>query len=147
MCQVLRIEISMLFLTVFLCASEEIPDKRMYTSAFTISFGYLLGGLIPLLLQLFIQQAFAALIYSRVVTGTVLLIISVVKARVTGAATAEGGIRSYVWGALSTLIISHVPKNRLLPLLPPSFTISSKCLFAPRSWLSGKSRHILIGLL
>ena len=95
----------MLFLTVFLCASEEIPDKRMYTSAFTIGFGYLLGGLIPLLPYFFIQQAFAALIYSCVVTGTVLLIFGVVKARVTGAATAEGGIRSYVWDALSTLMV------------------------------------------
>ena len=88
-----------------LCALEEIPDKRMYMSAFTIGFGYLVGGLIPLLPYFFIQQAFRALIYSCVLTGTVLLIFGVVKARVTGAATAEGGIRSYVWGAFSTLMV------------------------------------------
>ena len=34
-----------------------------------------------------------------------LLIFDVVKARVIGAATTEGGIRSYVWGAFSTLMV------------------------------------------
>lgn len=77
----------------------------MYISAFTIGFGYLVGGLIPLLPYFFIQEAFKALIYSCVLTGTVLLIFGVVKARVTGAATAEGGIRSYLWGAFSTLMV------------------------------------------
>lgn len=103
--QFLRLNYPRLFLTAFLRASEEIPDKRMYISAFTIGLGYLVGGLIPLLPYFFIQQAFTALIYSCVLTGTVLLIFGVVKARVTGAATAEGGIRSYVWGALSTLMV------------------------------------------
>ena len=88
-----------------LYASEEIPDKRMYISALTIGLGYLVGGIIPLLPYFFIKEAFRALIYSCVVTGTVLLIFGVVKARVTGAATAEGGIRSYIWGALSTLMV------------------------------------------
>ena len=92
-------------LTAFLCPSEEIPDKRMYISAFTIGFGYLVGGLIPLLPYFFIQEAFKALTYSCILTGTVLLIFGVVKARVTGAATAEGGIRSYIWGAFSTLMV------------------------------------------
>ena len=103
--QIPQIEILTLFLTVFLCVSEEIPDRRMYTSAFTIGLGYLLGGLIPLLPYFFIQQAFTALIYSCILTGTVLLIFGVVKARVTGAATAEGGVRSYAWGAFSTLMV------------------------------------------
>jgi vacuolar iron transporter family protein len=86
-------------------ASEEVPDKRMYMSAFTIGFGYLAGGLIPLIPYFFIKEAFKALIYSCVLTGTVLLIFGVVKARVTGAATSEGGVRSYVWGAFSTLMV------------------------------------------
>jgi len=70
--------------------------ERMYTSAFTIGLGYLVGGLIPLLPYFFIKQASKVLIYSCVLTGTVLLIFGVVKARVTGAATAEGmhGVRS-----------------------------------------------------
>jgi len=93
------------FLIKFGEGLEEIPDKRMYMSAFTIGLGYLVGGLIPLLPYFFIQQAFKALIYSCVLTGTVLLVFGVVKARVTGAATAEGGVRSYIWGAFSTLMV------------------------------------------
>ena len=77
----------------------------MYTSAFAIGFGYLVGGLVPLLLYFFIQQAFRALIYSCALTGTVLLIFGVAKARVTGATAAEGGIRSYLWGAFSALMV------------------------------------------
>jgi VIT1/CCC1 family predicted Fe2+/Mn2+ transporter len=86
--------------------ASEIPDRGTYMSAFTIGLGYLVGGIIPLLPYFFIQEAFNALIYSCVLTGTVLLIFGMVKARVTGAAaTAEGGIRSYVWGAFSTLMV------------------------------------------
>lgn len=103
--KVLRIEVSSTLAHPFRCASEEVPDRRMYMSAFTIGIGYLVGGLIPLLPYFFIQEVFRALIYSCVLTGTVLLIFGVVKARVTGAATAEGGIRSYIWGAFSTLMV------------------------------------------
>lgn len=71
----------------------------------TIGMGYLFGGLIPLLPYFFIPKAFTALMYSCVLTGTVLLIFGAVKARVTGAAGADGGIRSYVWGAVSTLAV------------------------------------------
>ncbi|KAI1792484.1 VIT family-domain-containing protein [Ganoderma leucocontextum] len=77
---------------------EEVPASRMYTSAFTIGMGYLVGGLIPLLPYFFQPVAHIALIYSCVLTGVVLLIFGAVKARVTGA----GG---YVWGALSTLMV------------------------------------------
>jgi len=93
------------FLIKFGEGLEEVPDRRMYMSAITIGLGYLLGGLIPLLPYFFIKDAFKALIYSCILTGTVLLIFGVVKARVTGAATSEGGIRSYVWGAFSTLMV------------------------------------------
>lgn len=44
-----------------------------------------------------------ALIYSCIVTGIVLLIFGVVKARITGAA--GRGIGGYVWGAISTLLV------------------------------------------
>ena len=37
-----------------------------------------------------------------------LLISGVVKARVTGAVTAEGGICSYVWGVFSMLMVGGV---------------------------------------
>ena len=79
----------------------------MYTSAFTIGLGYPVGGFILLLpyFNSFSIETFRGLIYSCILTGTVLLIFGAVKARVTGATTAEGGIRSYVWGALSTLMV------------------------------------------
>jgi VIT1/CCC1 family predicted Fe2+/Mn2+ transporter len=77
----------------------------MNMSAFTIGLGYLDGGLIPLLPYFFIKEAFRGLIYSCILTGTVLLIFGVLKARVTGAATSEGGVCSYVWDAFNTLMV------------------------------------------
>ena len=81
---------------------EEVPDKRMYISAFTIGMGYLLGGLIPLIPYFFIPRAHTALIYSSVFTGVVLLIFGAVKARITGATESK---LDYVWGAVTTLLV------------------------------------------
>jgi len=90
------------FLLKFGQGLDEIPDRRMYASAFTIGMGYLLGGLIPLLPYFFISRAHIALIYSSIITGIVLLIFGAVKARVTGAAQNPTG---YIWGAFSTLMV------------------------------------------
>jgi VIT1/CCC1 family predicted Fe2+/Mn2+ transporter len=84
---------------------EEVPTKRLYISAFTIGMGYLVGGIIPLIPYFFIPRAHVALIYSSIVTGIVLLIFGAVKARVTGAAASFG---SYVWGAVSTLLVGGI---------------------------------------
>lgn len=83
-------------------STEEIPNRRMYVSAFTIGMGYLIGGLIPLLPYFFIPRAQIALIYSSIVTGIVLLVFGAVKSRVTGASQSPAG---YVWGAFSTLMV------------------------------------------
>lgn len=64
--------------------------------------GYLVGGLIPLLPYFFITRASIALMYSSILTGIVLLIFGVVKARVSGAAQRK---RDYVWGAVTTLMV------------------------------------------
>lgn len=77
----------------------------MYTSAFTIGMGYLLGGLIPLLPYFFIPRAHVALLYSCILTGVILLVFGAVKARVTGAGVSTG---SYIWGAVSTLMVGGV---------------------------------------
>ncbi|KAJ3556434.1 hypothetical protein NP233_g11978 [Leucocoprinus birnbaumii] len=90
------------FLLKFGQGLEEVPTMRLYVSAFTIGMGYLIGGLIPLLPYFFISKAHVALIYSCLVTGIVLLIFGAVKARVTGAGV---GARSYIWGAVSTLLV------------------------------------------
>jgi len=90
------------FLLKFGHGFEEVPSYRLYTSAFTIGMGYLIGGLIPLLPYFFTPRAHVALIYSCIVTGIVLLVFGAVKARVTGAGVGAGG---YVWGAISTLLV------------------------------------------
>ncbi|KDR77360.1 hypothetical protein GALMADRAFT_120583 [Galerina marginata CBS 339.88] len=90
------------FLLKFGQGLEEIPNKRMYVSAFTIGMGYLLGGIIPLIPYFFIPKAHVALIYSSIITGLVLLVFGAIKARITGAAQNPAG---YVWGAFSTLMV------------------------------------------
>lgn len=68
--------------------------------------GYLAGGLIPLLPYFFIPRAKVALLYSSILTGIILLIFGVVKARITGAA--GKGIWGYVYGAVTTLMVGGV---------------------------------------
>jgi len=85
---------------------EEIPNKRMYASAFTIGMGYFIGGIIPLLPYFFIPVVHRALLYSCIITGAVLVLFGIVKARVTGAAGV--GVGGYVWGALSTLAVGGI---------------------------------------
>jgi VIT1/CCC1 family predicted Fe2+/Mn2+ transporter len=83
----------------------------MYISAFTIGFGYLLGGFIPLLPYFFITKASLALIYSCVVTGIVLLLFGAIKARITGAGNTIGAI---IWGSLTTLLVGGIAAGRIL---------------------------------
>ncbi|TDL27783.1 DUF125-domain-containing protein [Rickenella mellea] len=90
------------FLLKFGEGMEEVPTRRLYISAFTIGMGYLLGGLIPLLPYFFIARAHIALMYSALVTGITLLVFGAVKTHITGA---KGGVKGYVWGAVSTLCV------------------------------------------
>ena len=84
------------------CLTEEVPNRRLYTSAFTVGMGYLMGGLIPLLPYFFTPYAKEGLLYSCIVTGIVLLIFGGVKAYITGAGV---GVRGYLWGATSMLLV------------------------------------------
>ncbi|KAG6809126.1 hypothetical protein H0H92_001456 [Tricholoma furcatifolium] len=93
------------FLLKFGQGLEEVPTSRLYSSAFTIGIGYLVGGVIPLLPYFFIPQAQIALIYSSIVTGIVLLVFGAVKAHITGAGVGTG---SYVWGAVSTMFVGGI---------------------------------------
>jgi len=93
------------FLLKFGRGMEEVPDKRLYISAFTIGMGYLIGGFIPLLPYFFIPRAQVALIYSSIITGIILLIFGAVKAHVTGAGVGPSG---YIWGAITTLLVGGV---------------------------------------
>ena len=78
------------------------PTSRLYGSAITIGLGYLVGGIIPLAPYFFFTRAHVALIYSCILTGLVLLVFGAVKARVTGAGK---GVKGYLWGAVSTLLV------------------------------------------
>jgi VIT1/CCC1 family predicted Fe2+/Mn2+ transporter len=82
--------------------SDQVLNVFRYISALTIGMSYLLGGLIPLLPYFFIDHATTALLYSSVVTATILLIFGVVKARVSGAAQTTGG---YIWSAATTMLV------------------------------------------
>ncbi|KAG6817023.1 hypothetical protein H0H87_000645 [Tephrocybe sp. NHM501043] len=93
------------FLLKFGLGMEEVPDRRLYISAFTIGMGYLIGGLIPLMPYFFIPRAHIALIYSCIVTGVILLIFGAVKSHVTGAGI---GAMGYVYGAFSTLLVGGI---------------------------------------
>ncbi|RDB28272.1 Vacuolar iron transporter 1 [Hypsizygus marmoreus] len=93
------------FLLKFGLGMEEVPDRRLYISAFTIGMGYLIGGIIPMIPYFFIPRAHVALIYSCVITGIVLLVFGAVKAHVTGAGVDTHG---YVWGAVSTLLVGGI---------------------------------------
>jgi vacuolar iron transporter family protein len=107
------------FLLKFGEGLQEVPTKRLFTSAFTIGMGYLLGGLIPLLPYFFTPSARTGLFWSCILTGVILLIfgfVSVlryelhrwlltphqVKCHVTGAGK---GWKGYTWGAVSTLMV------------------------------------------
>ncbi|EIN14538.1 membrane fraction protein [Punctularia strigosozonata HHB-11173 SS5] len=93
------------FLLKFGEGLEEVTNRRMYTSAFTIGMGYLVGGFIPLVPYFFVSRAHIALLYSSILTGIVLLVFGAVKSRVSGAASSA---KDYVWGAISTLLVGGV---------------------------------------
>ncbi|EST07046.1 protein of unknown function DUF125, transmembrane [Kalmanozyma brasiliensis GHG001] len=84
---------------------EPVSTSRLYISALTIGLSYFMGGIIPLLPYMFIVEASRALMWSVVITGVILLVFGVVKQRVTGG---EGGVKGYVWGAVSTLAVGGV---------------------------------------
>jgi len=90
------------FLLKFGEGLEEVPDRRLYISAFTIGMGYLVGGIIPLLPYFFTPYAKEGLLYSCILTGLVLLVFGAVKAHITGAGTGTSG---YLWGAISMLFV------------------------------------------
>jgi len=90
------------FLLKFGEGMEEVPTVRLYTSAFTIGAGYLVGGLVPLVPYFFVESARTGLLYSCIVTGITLLVFGAVKTHYTGATGGPGG---YIWGAVSTLLV------------------------------------------
>ncbi|KAJ9091414.1 hypothetical protein QFC19_009124 [Naganishia cerealis] len=81
---------------------EEVPQSRLFASAFTIGASYALGGLVPLLPYFFIDKAFTALYWSIGITSIILLLFGGLKSWFTGAALGPGGV---IYGALTTLLV------------------------------------------
>ncbi|KAI5478477.1 hypothetical protein MNV49_005118 [Pseudohyphozyma bogoriensis] len=90
------------FLLKFGEGLEEVSDARLFISAFTIGMSYFFGGLVPLLPYFFIDSARTALSYSIGVTTIALILFGACKTRYSGA---QGGVRGYTYGCLSTLLV------------------------------------------
>jgi VIT1/CCC1 family predicted Fe2+/Mn2+ transporter len=80
----------------------EMPDpKRARVSALTIAGSYIVGGLIPLLPYIFLNNIFTALWGSIAVTLVALFIFGYVKSRFTGIAPLRGGLQTVLVGGLA----------------------------------------------
>lgn len=78
------------------------PDpKRAGVSALTIAGSYILGGLIPLLPYIFLDDTFTALWWSIAVTLMALFIFGCVKSMFTGIPPLRGGMQTTLVGGLA----------------------------------------------
>ncbi|UZJ57606.1 hypothetical protein CBS101457_006926 [Exobasidium rhododendri] len=84
---------------------EPVSPSRVYVSAVTIGFSYLVGGVIPLLPYIVIKQVRTALFVSIGITAGLLLAFGVIKQHYSGART---GFKGYTYGAVSTLLVGGV---------------------------------------
>ncbi len=89
------------FMMRFELGLEEPDPKRALTSALTIGFAYMAGGLIPLAPYLLIAQSSTALIYSVVFTLAALLIFGYIKGRFTGAPPLRSALQTALIGGLA----------------------------------------------
>ncbi len=80
----------------------EKPDpRRAFTSALTIAFSYIVGGLIPLSPYFLFPAAKTALIFSVLVTLIALLIFGYIKGRFTGIKPIQSGLQTALIGGLA----------------------------------------------
>jgi vacuolar iron transporter family protein len=80
----------------------ETPDpRRALTSALTIAFAYVAGGLIPLAPYLVLSTAQSALVLSVVVTLAALAVFGYVKGHFTGALPARSALQTAMIGGLA----------------------------------------------
>jgi VIT1/CCC1 family predicted Fe2+/Mn2+ transporter len=89
------------FMMRFELGLEEPEPKRALTSALTIGFAYMAGGLIPLAPYLLIAQSSTALLYSVVFTLAALLIFGYIKGRFTGAPPLRSALQTALIGGLA----------------------------------------------
>ena len=77
------------------------PSARLYLSAITIGTSYFLGGLLPLIPYFFTRTTLEGLIWSCVLTGTILFVFGVCKSLVNCSEGWKESVKSGIW----TLVI------------------------------------------
>ncbi|MFL5703302.1 MAG: VIT1/CCC1 transporter family protein, partial [Ktedonobacteraceae bacterium] len=86
------------FMMRFELGLEEPDPKRALTSALTIAFSYIVGGLIPLSPYIFIPVARNALVISVIATLLALLIFGYIKGHFTGTNPLRSGLQTALIG-------------------------------------------------
>ena len=89
------------FMMRFELGLEEPDPKRALTSALTIAFSYIVGGLIPLSPYIFIPVARNALVVSVIATLSALLIFGYIKGFFTGTNPIRSGLQTALIGGLA----------------------------------------------
>jgi vacuolar iron transporter family protein len=89
------------FMMRFELGLEEPDPWRAVTSAATIGFSYVAGGLIPLSPYFFVADLHSALLASISVTLSALLVFGCIKARFTGISLWKGGFQTVFIGGLA----------------------------------------------
>jgi VIT1/CCC1 family predicted Fe2+/Mn2+ transporter len=89
------------FMMRFELGLEKPDPRRALTSALTIAFAYIAGGLIPLAPYLVLSTARAALLLSVVVTLVALAVFGYVKGHFTGALPAQSALQTAMIGGLA----------------------------------------------
>jgi VIT1/CCC1 family predicted Fe2+/Mn2+ transporter len=89
------------FMMRFELGLEEPDPKRALTSALTIAFSYIVGGLIPLSPYIFIPVARNALVVSVIATLLALLIFGYIKGYFTGTNPIRSGLQTALIGGLA----------------------------------------------
>jgi VIT1/CCC1 family predicted Fe2+/Mn2+ transporter len=89
------------FMMRFELGLEEPDPKRALTSALTIAFSYVVGGLIPLSPYIFIPVARNALVVSVIATLLALLIFGYIKGFFTGTNPIRSGLQTALIGGLA----------------------------------------------
>ncbi len=89
------------FMMRFELGLEEQDPRRALTSALTIAFSYIVGGLIPLSPYILLPVARTALLTSVVVTLIALLIFGYIKGIFTGSNPIRSGIQTALIGGLA----------------------------------------------
>jgi vacuolar iron transporter family protein len=89
------------FMMRFELGLEKPDPKRALTSALTIGFSYIAGGLVPLAPYMLIPKAGTALVFSVIFTLAALLIFGYVKGRFTGARPVRSAIQTALIGGLA----------------------------------------------